>query len=146
MTAKPFWQTKSLSDLSHAQWEALCDGCGKCCLNKLEQADGGDMLFTRIACRLLDTEQGRCSNYSERAKHVDDCVELSAENIAGLSWLPDSCAYRLLYEGKPLYEWHPLISGSPSSVHEAGMSVVGRVISEEYVHPDSLEEHIIQWV
>lgn len=142
----PFWQSKSLAELNAAEWEALCDGCGKCCLAKIEDEDSGEIAFTRVSCRLLDTETCQCSDYGNRTQQVQDCVEIDAGNIAELDWLPSTCAYRLRSEGKPLYDWHPLVSGSRLSVHEAGMSVLGRVISEQYVHPDGLEEHIVHWI
>ncbi len=109
-----------------AEWEALCDGCGKCCLNKLEDADTGEVEFTRVACRLFDGETCRCGHYAIRKQFVPECVVLTPENIEhNAYWMPRTCAYRLLYEGKPLYDWHPLISGRPASVHEAGVSVRG---------------------
>ncbi len=146
MNGTSFWQQKSLAELSQLEWEALCDGCGKCCLSKIEDIDGGEIVFTRVACRLLDAEQCRCKNYDHRLEEVEDCLQLTVENINSVTWLPSTCAYRLINEGEPLYDWHPLVSGSAESVHKAGMSVQGRVISEQHVHPDGLEEHIIHWV
>ena len=146
MNEVAFWESKSLAELNASEWEALCDGCGKCCLAKIEDADDGEISFTRVACRLLDTEQCRCQDYENRIEKVPDCLHLSADNIADIPWLPSTCAYRLLYEGKPLYEWHPLISGSSETVHSAGISVRGRVISEQFVHPDGLEDHIVHWI
>lgn len=141
----PFWE-KPLDALDQNEWEALCDGCGRCCLAKLEDEDSGEVLFTRVACHLLDTEQCRCRDYDNRLKKVHDCLRLSQDNISTIGWLPTTCAYRLRHEGKPLFDWHPLISGSTQSVHDAGISVRGRVISERHVHPDSLEEHVVNWI
>jgi uncharacterized protein len=141
-----FWESKTLAELDESEWESLCDGCGLCCLAKIEDADDGEILFTRVACRLLDTERCRCNDYDKRIEKVPDCMQLSAENIDSIPWLPSTCAYRLRHESKPLFEWHPLISGSSETVHSAGISVRGRVISEQFVHPDGLEEHIVHWV
>ena len=146
MSDTPFWQIKNLDELNESEWEALCDGCGKCCLAKIENEDGSEIAFTRVSCRLLDTDTCQCGDYGNRKQQVLDCVQLDAGNVAEINWLPGTCAYRLRYEGKPLYDWHPLVSGSKLSVHEAGMSVQGRVISEQHVHPDGLEEHIVHWV
>lgn len=145
MNSVGFWQEKSLAQMNAQEWESLCDGCGRCCLAKLEDEDTGELFFTRVACRLLDSETCRCQNYARRAKLVADCVTLTAENISSINWLPSTCAYRLLDEGKPLFAWHPLLSGDPQSVHRAGISVQGKVLSEQYVHPDALDEHIVKW-
>ncbi|MCW8196651.1 YcgN family cysteine cluster protein [Proteobacteria bacterium 005FR1] len=141
-----FWESKSLSEMSASEWESLCDGCGKCCLEKLEDADSGKVYFTRIACSLLDSDSCRCSDYSNRKQRVPECVVLTPASVGELNWLPKTCAYRRVAEGKPLPRWHHLISGSSESVHQARMSVQGRVISEEYVHPDEWEDQIIKWV
>ena len=146
MQEMAFWETKALAELDESEWEALCDGCGLCCLAKIEDSDDGEISFTRVACRLLDTERCSCKDYDKRIEKVPDCLLLSADNIDSIAWLPSTCAYRLRNEGKPLYEWHPLISGSSETVHSAGVSVRGRVISEQFVHPDGLEEHIVHWV
>ena len=135
-----FWELP-LTELSREEWEALCDGCGKCCLHKAEDADTGAIHPTNIACRLLDRQSGRCSNYRERRAFVPDCVRLSRGNVAQLSWLPATCAYRLRSEGKPLPDWHYLISGDPESVHRAGMSVRGWTVSEDEAGP--FEHHLI---
>ncbi len=140
-----FWQTKTLAQMTVQEWESLCDGCGRCCLAKLEDEDSGELFFTRVACRLLDHQTCRCRNYGRRTQLVADCVTLTADNITEINWLPRTCAYRLLAEGKPLFDWHPLLSGDPQSVHRAGISVQGRVLSEQYVHPDALDEHIVKW-
>ena len=144
--APGFWKNRPLADLNPQEWEALCDGCGRCCLVKLEDFDSNEVYFTSIACELLDTENSRCQNYSQRFQKVADCVQLGADNVESINWLPATCAYRLRHEGEPLPEWHPLVSGNPESVREAGISVSGRVVSEAYVHPDSIEEHIVYWV
>ncbi len=125
-----FWKRKSLADMSKEEWESLCDGCALCCLQKIEDEETGDVYFTDIACRLLDTETCRCTNYAERAKLVPDCLVLSADDPDAFHWLPDSCAYRRLADGKDLPEWHPLITGDPNSVHEAGISAKGKMVSE----------------
>jgi len=144
--APDFWKNRPLEDLNPQEWEALCDGCGRCCLVKLEDFDSDEVYFTSLACELLDTESCRCQNYSQRFEKVADCVQLSAEKVESINWLPSTCAYRLRHEGEPLPEWHPLVSGNPESVREAGISVSGRVTSEAHVHPDSIEEHIVYWV
>lgn len=137
---------KTLEQMTAAEWESLCDGCGRCCLAKLEDDSDGEVYFTSVACRLLDLNSCRCRDYPDRQQQVADCVALSPDVVASLNWLPSTCAYRLVAEGKPLYPWHPLRSGSPDSVHEAGMSVRGRVISERFVREEDLEDHIIHWV
>ncbi len=129
--------------MSRAEWESLCDGCAKCCLHKLEDIDTGEISQTNVACRLLDIGACQCSNYPQRAKLVPDCVVLTPENVGTLSWMPKTCAYRLLAEGKELYDWHPLVSGDPDSVHRAGISVRGRAISERRAGP--LEHHLVDW-
>ena len=135
-----FWE-KPLAQLSRAEWEALCDGCGKCCLHKIEDSDTGRIYGTNVACKLLDRHSCRCSNYRERKAFVPDCVRLTAGQVDKLSWLPSTCAYRLRSEGKPLPDWHHLISGSPETVHEAGISVRGWTVSEN--EAGDLEHHMI---
>ena len=132
--------------MTPGEWESLCDGCGKCCLHKLEDEDTGEVFYTDIACRYLDAHSGRCSDYGRRLQNVPACLDLTADNIARFHWLPTSCSYRLLSEGKPLPSWHPLITGSRLSVHQAGMSVRGRVVAELQVDEDDYEDHIVQWV
>ena len=144
--APDFWKNRPLEDLNPQEWEALCDGCGRCCLVKLEDFESDEVYFTSLACELLDTQSCRCGNYSQRFEKVADCIQLSADNVENINWLPSTCAYRLRHEGEPLPEWHPLVSGNPETVREAGISVSGRVTSEAHVHPDSLEEHIVYWV
>ncbi len=139
-----FWERVPLDKMTQREWEALCDGCGKCCLNKLEDAETGEVAFTRVACRLLDDETCRCVHYDIRHQFVPDCVTLSAESIAeNAYWMPQSCAYRRLAEGKSLLPWHPLLSGDPNSVHEAGISVRGITLSEFDVPEEDWEEHLI---
>ncbi|MCF6234984.1 MAG: YcgN family cysteine cluster protein [Gammaproteobacteria bacterium] len=138
-----FWQSKALTELSTEEWESLCDGCGLCCLHKLEDHETGDVFYTRVACKLLDTERCHCKHYETRTQHVADCLTLTANNIADHPWLPESCAYRLLFESKPLPAWHPLISKSSASVHEAGISVSGKAVSEADIHPDDIESFIL---
>jgi uncharacterized cysteine cluster protein YcgN (CxxCxxCC family) len=138
-----FWD-KPLHDLTRAEWEALCDGCGKCCLNKLECADTGEVAFTRVACRLLDGETCRCTRYPIRRQFVPDCVSLTAATLPKVAyWLPRTCAYRLRHEGKPLPDWHPLETGDPESVHRAGMSVRGWTVPETQVPEEDWEDYII---
>lgn len=143
-TDKPFWITVPLMEMSQQQWESLCDGCGKCCLHKLEDADTSEVYYTDIACRYLSADC-RCTCYSQRAKKVAACVTLRPENLEKVTWLPSTCAYRLLAEGKPLFDWHPLVSGDPNSVHKAGQSVKGRFVAEEAVDEDDYEDHIVFW-
>lgn len=140
-----FWEQKSLDELSTEEWEALCDGCGRCCLLKLEDEDTAELFYTNVICAYHDTEKCQCTRYEDRSVLVPDCIKVTPEVARTAKWLPDTCAYRLLAEGKPLFDWHPLISGYPDSVHEARISVRGRVISEHYVHPDELEEHLVNW-
>lgn len=125
------------------QWESLCDGCGKCCLHKIEDEDSAEVFVCNVACRLLDTTTCRCRDYENRKRHVPDCTVVSLENIEKFRWLPLTCAYRLLFEGKPLPYWHPLVSGSVNTVHEVGISVSGRVLSEDEI--EDLHYHITDW-
>lgn len=140
-----FWETVPLAKMTPAEWEALCDGCGKCCLNKLEYDDTGEVEFTRIACRLLDGETCRCSKYETRRDFVPDCVQLTPKTLPKVAyWLPRTCAYRLLHEGKSLHDWHYLISGDPEAVHLAGVSVKGWTIPETEVPEDDWDEYTIE--
>ena len=145
MTDEPFWRTKRLDEMNPAEWESLCDGCGRCCLNKLEDEDTGEIAWTDVACRLLDGQSCRCVDYPGRQSLVPDCIQLDPAAVRGLSWLPPTCGYRLIEEGRDLYWWHPLLSGDPETVHEAGVSVRGRTVSEEAWPPETLEGRIVAW-
>ncbi|MSO76781.1 MAG: YcgN family cysteine cluster protein [Alphaproteobacteria bacterium] len=143
---EPFWRGKTLGDLSAVEWEALCDGCGKCCLLKLEDADTGKIETTAVACKLLDIGTCRCSDYGRRKRRVPDCIPLTPENVPMIGWLPSTCAYRLVHEGRDLYWWHPLVSGDADSVHRAGMSVRHKVLSEkEAGGPSKLPNYVVDW-
>ncbi len=142
---EPFWKTKKLSELDELQWEALCDACGKCCLIKLDFEDTGERCYTRLVCRYFDERQHRCSCYRERTVKVPTCVKLTPGNLSAVSFMPATCAYRLLSQGRDLPWWHPLVAGTPEAVHEAGASIRGRVVCEDLVDPDDWEEHIITW-
>ena len=141
-----WYNTLSLEQLDEQQWEALCDGCAKCCLHKLEDEDSGEIFYTRIRCRYLDEATCRCSDYSRRSELVPNCIHLNRDNARDLTWLPSTCAYRLRGAGEPLPQWHPLVSGRDASVHEAGISIRGRALSDEYVHPEGYDEHVVNWV
>lgn len=140
--SKTFWNTTPLSQLSTAEWEALCDGCAKCCLHKLEDEADGEVYYTDLACHLLDLQQCRCGDYPNRHINVPDCIAFNADDVGKMHWLPDTCAYRLRYLGEPLYDWHYLISGSRESIHAAGESVRGFA---EHDCGQDLEEHIIDF-
>ena len=142
MNVKPFWESKSLREMNRAEWESLCDGCGKCCIHKLEDEDTGELHPTNVACRLLDRRTGRCSDYKHRKAHVPECVRLTPEKLDDIDWLPSTCAYLLLHHGEALPDWHPLITGDPESVHAAGMSVRGWTVSED--EAGDLEHHLIE--
>lgn len=139
-----FWERFPLTKLTQPEWEALCDGCGKCCLNKLEDADTGEVFFTRIACRLLDDATCQCSNYAIRKSIVPECIVLTPKNLDEISYfMPKSCAYRRLNEGRGLADWHPLISGDPESVHRAGIGMRGQTLGEFEIPEDDWEDYII---
>jgi hypothetical protein len=142
----PFWLSKSLSEMSRSEWESLCDGCARCCLIKLEDEDTARIYYTDVACRLLDCESCRCTDYAHRARRVRDCLRITPKRARAWGWLPPTCAYRLVAEGRDLYGWHPLVSGDPETVHQAGVSVRGRVAAGERALPESaLERHIVNW-
>ena len=142
--APPFWQARPLGSFSPQEWESLCDGCAKCCLQRFENVDTREIQFTNVCCRYLDASTCRCSDYPNRSKNVPDCVSVTPEILADPYWLPSTCAYRLLAEGRALPDWHPLVSGDPESVFRAGHGVRGRVISEERV--ENLEHHLVDWI
>lgn len=144
MEQKPFWETTPLAEMDTAQWEAICDGCAKCCLIKLQDDESGDIVFTDIACHLLDQKSCRCTQYEARTKLVPTCVKLTKDNLHQVDFMPPSCAYRLLHEGKDLPDWHPLVSGSQESVVEAGMSVRDRVTDETGFTGD-WEDRVVDW-
>lgn len=138
-----FWLTTSLQDMTAPQWESLCDGCGKCCLEKLEDELSGEITYTSVACSLLDLETCRCARYEKRQQYMNDCIELDPKNIFQLKWMPSTCAYRLISEGKDLSQWHPLVSGDENSVIAAGVSIKGRaVVSKD---AKDLEKYIVKW-
>ncbi|VAX06959.1 UPF0260 protein YcgN [hydrothermal vent metagenome] len=139
-----FWKQKPLNELTHKEWEALCDGCAKCCLHRLEDEDTQEIQFTNVVCRLLDPENGKCTKYGGRSTLVPTCVTMTIKDLENPYWLPSTCAYRLLAEGKELPDWHPLVSGNQYSVFNAGHSVLGRAICE--TKADELEYHMIDWV
>ena len=140
-----YWERVKLKDMTPREWEALCDGCGKCCLNKLEDPDTGEVALTRLACRLLDDSTCRCGNYEIRKQIVPECVVLTARTIAKHAyWMPATCAYRLLHEGRPLPNWHPLLTGRSDSVTQAGVSVQGWTVPEYEVPDDEWEDYIIE--
>ena len=139
-----FWEIKSLTEMSTEEWESLCDNCGKCCLIKLEDEDSGEIVFTSAVCDLIDLDSCRCSRYSERCTLVPECIDLKQHDFAEYNWLPSTCAYRLLTDGNPLPDWHPLITGTPESVKDAGVSISSYAIKESQV--EDFEDHVIGWV
>lgn len=144
MTA-PFWKRKSLWEMTEAEWESLCDGCGKCCLLKLEDEDTGEIAYTRLHCKLLDAATCRCGDYVNRKTIVPDCVKLSAAKLGELKWMPRTCAYRVLYEGGDLPDWHHLVCGDPARVHREERSIRGRAVSEETVLDEDQIDWIVDW-
>jgi uncharacterized cysteine cluster protein YcgN (CxxCxxCC family) len=142
-TTPPFWRQKTLGAMSRAEWESLCDGCGRCCLHKLRDEDTDRLAYTNVACRLLDGDTCQCTDYANRKARVPDCVKLTPKRVAAIDWLPPTCAYRLLAEGKDLPWWHPLVSGRPETVHEAGVSVRGLTVPER--EAEDFEDHVVTW-
>ena len=138
-----FWENKTLAEMNAQEWESLCDHCARCCLLKLEDIDTGKVFYTNISCKLLDMEKCQCTQYPERSRLVPDCVTLTPDEIDDLHWMPSSCAYRLLAEGKPLPDWHPLVSGSPDSVQEAGISISSFASSEDEIEEKDIQNYII---
>ncbi len=143
MSELPFWKTKKLSEMTHDEWESLCDGCGQCCLHKFEDEDTGEIYHTRVACRLLDLKTTRCKDYRRRKHIVAECLVLTPDLVGRLKWLPSTCAYRLLAEGKDLPDWHPLVSGDRETVHRAGISVRDWAISEKEANLENWEEYVL---
>lgn len=137
---------KPLKELTALEWEALCDGCAKCCLHKLEDESTGEVLYTKVRCRHLDESTCQCTDYPSRSLLVANCIDLQGVEVESLSWLPSTCAYRLRANDEPLPEWHYLVSGDRNTVHEYGISIRGRALSDEHVHPDGYEEHIVRWI
>ena len=144
--AGAFWNTKSLAEMTTEEWESVCDGCGRCCLHKLQDEDSGLMFYTNVACRLLDRERCHCRNYPQRMAIVHDCLSLAADAETRFNWLPLSCAYRRLANRKSLEWWHPLVSKDPNTVHQAGISVRGKTLPEASVPKERLEDYIIHWI
>ncbi|TVS02030.1 MAG: YcgN family cysteine cluster protein [Rhodobacteraceae bacterium] len=137
-----YWENVPLQQMSEAEWEALCDGCGKCCLNKLEDIDTGELIFTRVACKLFDDATCRCANYAERKRHVPECVVLTPRTLDEIAyWMPETCAYRRLHEGRALPDWHPLVTGDADSTHKAGMSMLGQTVSELRLPVEAWEDY-----
>ena len=139
----PFWKRKAMKDMTKQEWESLCDGCGRCCLNKLTDEDTNQTVYTDVGCRLLDGNTCRCTDYPRRKSRVKDCIQLTPRNVARLNWLPPTCGYRLVAAGRDLAWWHPLVSGDPDTVHRAGVSVRGRAVRER--RAGALEDHIVEW-
>lgn len=146
MAQQVFWLAKTLEQMSAEEFESLCDGCGKCCLHKLEDEDTGDVYYTKVACRYLDHDTCRCQEYTNRQQLVEACAVLTPDTVKDTYWLPETCAYRLIADGIPLFDWHPLVSGDPDSIHSAGVSVRGRVVHEASVNPDDFEDYVVRWV
>jgi uncharacterized cysteine cluster protein YcgN (CxxCxxCC family) len=142
---RPFWQRKKLADMTVAEWESLCDGCGRCCLKKLQDEATGEIAYTDVACKLLDRDRCRCRRYKNRHALVPDCIALRRDPRA-FDWLPTTCAYRKVAAGEPLEWWHPLVSGDPDTVHHAGISVRGRTLAEADVAVDQLESRVVPWI
>ncbi len=140
-----FWE-KPLAELNESEWELLCDGCGRCCLKKLIDEERGTIYYTRVVCRYFNNSDSQCTRYSDRTRLVPECLNVKEMNMGTINWMPDTCAYRLRFEDKPLYDWHPLIAGSREAMEKAGVSIADRSISEQHVHPEGYEEHIIRWV
>ena len=141
-----FWETKTLRQMSSEEWESSCDGCARCCLHKLEDEESEEVFYTDVACQYLEQDACRCTEYQDRNRLVPNCVWLTSDDVDTFHWLPTTCAYRLIAEGQALPSWHPLVSGRAESVHEAGISVAGRCVSEAFVHDEDFEDRIIRWV
>jgi uncharacterized cysteine cluster protein YcgN (CxxCxxCC family) len=145
MSDDKFWLTTPLDQMTKDQWESLCDGCGKCCVIKLEDVDDNTIHYTDIGCKQLDNTTCRCKDYANRKAIVPDCVILTPDKLETLPWMPSTCAYRLIYEGRPLPDWHHLITGDPVSIHQAGKSVTGKIFLEGDIAEDDYPDHIKDW-
>lgn len=143
----PFWKTKSLSEMNPQEWESLCDGCGLCCLVRFEDEDTGEVIPTRVHCKLFDADKCTCTDYANRKEYVPDCIKLTPNNIEALEWMPKSCAYRRLHEGRDLAWWHPLVSGDANTVHQAGVSVRRQTVTETILNEaeDALDFEAPEW-
>ncbi|MUH07046.1 YcgN family cysteine cluster protein [Commensalibacter melissae] len=144
MVKDRYWENLSLQEMNKEQWEALCDRCGRCCLHKLRDDDTNEIYYTNVACWLLDIKTGQCSDYCHRKIRIPDCIQLTRKNLSRIDWLPSTCAYRLIAEGKTLYPWHYLIAGNFEAMHKAGISVRGKVVSEH--DAGELEDYIVEWI
>lgn len=144
-TREKFWELP-LEELNEKEWELLCDGCGRCCLKKIQDKESGELFWTRIACRYLDTKECRCSSYNQRATLVPDCLDVREIYQSNRDWMPSTCAYRLRAEKKMLFDWHPLLAESKEAMVAAGILAKDKILSEEHVHPDGYEEHVINWI
>jgi uncharacterized cysteine cluster protein YcgN (CxxCxxCC family) len=142
---KPWWEQKTLHEMTREEWEQLCDHCGKCCLHKLEDEDTQIVYYTNVACYLMDGNDGHCTDYANRCVKVPTCVQLDISNLDSINWMPPSCSYRLLKEGKALPRWHHLITGNKQSIHKAGQSVIGRFIPETEINEEDIEDYIVEW-
>lgn len=141
-----FWKTKKLNEMTRAEWEALCDGCARCCLYKLQDEDSEEILYTNVVCHLLDLSTCHCTHYAERSQLMPTCVTLTPENVQELNWMPETCAYRLLANGADLPSWHPLVSGRPDSVSEAEITIGDKVLTDEEVDMELLEDYVVDWL
>jgi uncharacterized cysteine cluster protein YcgN (CxxCxxCC family) len=146
MTDLPFWKIKTLEQMDQREWESLCDGCGLCCLNKLEDWDTGEVVFTSVRCRLMDGDSCRCTDYENRQATVPECIQLTPTAVDEIPWLPPTCGYRLVRENRDLYWWHPLVSGDPDTVHQAGISARGHeTVCESVVPTEDFEDYVVDW-
>jgi uncharacterized cysteine cluster protein YcgN (CxxCxxCC family) len=146
MSDTPFWECKTLDEMTDTEWESLCDGCGQCCLHKLVNEETADVFYTRVACSLFNTQNARCRNYPKRFTKVKDCLDVRSMTSSELGWMPKTCAYRRIHEHQPLPLWHPLLTGDAESTRSAGMTVTGWAVNEETVDMDKLEAEIIEWI